>query len=169
MMINLETNLGNIKIKLDEENTPVTAKNFLQYVEAGHYDGTIFHRVIENFMVQGGGFESDMQEKSTRESIDNEADKAKSNKRGTIAMARTMDPNSASAQFFINVSDNKFLDHKSKDANGWGYCVFGEVVEGMDVVEKIKLAKTTSRMGYDDVPVEDVMIVSAKVLEKING
>lgn len=162
-MIILNTNFGTIKIKLDHENTPQTAKNFEKYVKDGFYDNTIFHRVIDGFMIQGGGFEAGMEPKDTRGPIENEADQGKSNKRGTVAMARTSDPHSASAQFFINVKDNDFLDFKAKSPQGWGYCVFGEVVEGMDVVDKIKTVKTTSRHGHQDVPVNDVIIESTSV------
>jgi peptidyl-prolyl cis-trans isomerase B (cyclophilin B) len=162
-MITLETNHGPIVIELDEHATPKTAANFRGYVESGHYDGTIFHRVIDGFMIQGGGFDADMNQKEPKETIQNEANMAKSNRRGTIAMARTMDPHSASAQFFINVKDNTFLDFKAETADGWGYCVFGSVVEGMDVVDKIKAVKTTSRQGHQDVPEEVVVIERAFV------
>jgi len=164
-MVILETNYGPIKIELDHKNTPKTAQNFEQYVKDGFYDGVIFHRVIDGFMVQGGGFTADMEQKPTRATIENEADKGKSNKVGTIAMARTSDPHSASAQFFINVNDNKFLDFKSKAADGWGYCVFGEVVDGMNVIEKIAKVETTSRRGHQDVPVDEVIIQSARIEE----
>lgn len=157
-MITLKTNMGDIKLKLDFENTPNTANNFLQYAKQGFYDDTIFHRVIDGFMIQGGGFEAGMKEKDTNAPIENEADKGGKNNRGAIAMARTMDPHSASAQFFINVKDNDFLNHTSKDMHGWGYCVFGNVVEGMDVVDKIKAVETTKKAAHDDVPVEDVII-----------
>lgn len=157
-MVTLETNYGNIKIELDTKNTPKTVEDFLSYAKSGFYNGTIFHRVIGNFMIQGGGFTPDMTQKDTNAPIKNESDKGKSNKRGTVAMARTSDPDSATSQFFINTVDNNFLDFKSKTANGWGYCVFGEVVEGMDVVDKIKNVKTTSKFGYQDVPVDDVII-----------
>jgi peptidyl-prolyl cis-trans isomerase B (cyclophilin B) len=157
-MIIIQTNLGNIELTLDNENTPKTSANFLEYVKTGFYDGTIFHRVIKGFMIQGGGFESGMQPKRENASIENEADKSLSNKRGTIAMARTSDPHSATTQFFINVADNLFLDHTSKDIDGWGYCVFGEVIKGMDVVDAIQQVKTTMRAGHQDVPVEDVII-----------
>jgi peptidyl-prolyl cis-trans isomerase B (cyclophilin B) len=162
-MIVLETNFGVIKIKLDEENTPITAKNFLAYVESGFYNNTVFHRVMDGFMIQGGGFESGMIQKTVGEPITNEADKGGSNKRGTLAMARTSDPESATAQFFINVKDNTFLDFKSKTADGWGYCVFAEVVEGMDTVDKIKVLKTTAKSGHHDVPEEDVIIETARI------
>jgi peptidyl-prolyl cis-trans isomerase B (cyclophilin B) len=162
-MFTIKTNLGEIKVKLDKENTPKTAENFEEYVKSDFFNGTIFHRIIDGFMVQCGGFEPGMQHKSSGIPIENEADKGGKNKRGTLAMARTSDPHSASSQFFINVADNAFLDFKSKDMNGWGYCVFGEVLEGMDIVDKMKAVKTTSRSGHQDVPVEDVLIT--EVLE----
>ncbi|EGH00258.1 Peptidyl-prolyl cis-trans isomerase ppiB [gamma proteobacterium IMCC2047] len=164
-MIILHTNLGDIHINLNEEKAPVSSQNFIDYVNDGFYNGTIFHRVIKNFMIQGGGFEAGMQEKSTRNPIENEANNGLSNMRGTIAMARTMVPHSATAQFFINLEDNTFLDHSSETAEGWGYAVFGEVVEGMDVVDKIREATTTTRMGHQDVPVDDIIIESAEVVE----
>lgn len=164
-MIILETNHGNIKLELDHTNTPKTAENFENYVKSGFYDGTIFHRVINNFMIQGGGFEPGMQQKKTQKPIENEADKGGANKRGTIAMARTSDPHSATAQFFINVKDNDFLNHKSQTPDGWGYCVFGHVVEGLDVVDKIKAVATTYRMGHQDVPVDDVVIEKMTIAE----
>ncbi|NNM59286.1 MAG: peptidyl-prolyl cis-trans isomerase [Legionellales bacterium] len=160
-MIVLYTNFGKISIELDEVNTPKTAKNFLDYVKSGYYDGTVFHRVINDFMIQGGGFAPGMETKKHKDAIENEADKGQPNKRGTIAMARTSDPHSASAQFFINVADNTFLNHRAKTPDAWGYCVFGHVVEGMDVVDKIKTVKTGSRHGHQDVPVEDVVIDKA--------
>lgn len=163
-MIILETSLGPITIALDFDNTPVTAENFKRYAEEGYYNGTIFHRVINGFMIQGGGFDADMHQKETHASIKNEANKGGKNKRGTLAMARTSDPHSASAQFFINVVDNDFLNFKSETENGWGYCVFGNVVDGMDVVDKIKAVSTTNRMGHQDVPVNPVTI--EKVLMK---
>lgn len=162
-MIVFKTSLGDVKIALDFDNAPVTAKNFQQYVEEGFYEGTIFHRVIKGFMVQGGGFSSGMGEKETRESIQNEANNGLSNKRGTLAMARTQDPHSASAQFFVNLVDNDFLDFKGESTQGWGYCVFGEVVEGMDIVDKMTLVDT-GRMGHhDDVPKEEIIVESASV------
>jgi len=164
-MILLQTNLGDIKLELDYDKAPETAKNFEQYVRDGFYDGLIFHRVIPNFMVQGGGFEPGMQPRKTREPIQNEADNGLSNKAGTIAMARTMDPHSATAQFFINVEDNGFLDHSGKNAEGWGYCVFGKVVEGMDTVNKIRATRTTMTAGHQDVPQQDIVIEKAEVLE----
>jgi peptidyl-prolyl cis-trans isomerase B (cyclophilin B) len=157
-MITLHTNHGEIKIELDTENTPKTAENFREYAEKGFYNGTIFHRVIKNFMIQGGGFESGMKQKSVNAPVQNEAKNAKKNKRGTLAMARTSDPHSATAQFFINVVDNDFLNFKSTAPDGFGYCVFGEVVEGMDVVDKIKAVSTATRGGHQDVPVDDVII-----------
>ncbi len=162
-MITLKTNLGDITIELDTEKAPATSENFTQYVKDGHYDGTIFHRVINNFMVQGGGFEAGMQEKETRAPIQNEANNGLSNLTGSIAMARTMEPHSASAQFFINIADNKFLDHPGQD--GWGYCVFGKVTDGMDVVNNIKGVETGFKGGHQDVPVEDVVIIKAEVTE----
>ena len=164
-MIKLHTNHGVISINLFEDKAPLTAANFTQYVKDGHYDNVIFHRVISNFMIQGGGFAPGMKEKATRASIKNEADNGLSNKSGTLAMARTNEPHSASAQFFINVKDNDFLDHSSKTAQGWGYCVFGEVVEGMDIVEKIKAVATGSKGGHQDVPLEDVIIERAEIVE----
>jgi peptidyl-prolyl cis-trans isomerase B (cyclophilin B) len=166
-MVILQTNYGDITLELDTEKTPDTVKNFLSYINSGFYDGTIFHRVINGFMIQGGGFKKKMKQKKTEHPIKNEADKASYNNIGTIAMARTNDPHSATAQFFINVADNKFLDHRSKTEDGWGYCVFGKVIGGMDVVEKIKAVKTTHRAGHDDVPVEDVIIL--KAFEKLEG
>lgn len=157
-MITLQTNHGDITIQLDFERTPETAKNFLKYAKEGYYDQTIFHRVINNFMIQGGGFEAEMKEKNKQPAIKNEADLGEANKRGTIAMARTPDPHSASTQFFINVKDNDFLNFKDKSPNGWGYCVFGHVTDGMEVVDKIKAVSTTSRAGHQDVPVENVVI-----------
>lgn len=163
-MIKLHTNFGVITLKMHEDKAPETVANFEQYVKDGHYDGTIFHRVINGFMIQGGGFEPGMKQKSTRAPIKNEADNGLANKKGTIAMARTMDPHSASAQFFINVADNSFLNHTSKTSQGWGYAVFGEVVEGMDVIDKIKTVKTGNRSGHGDVPTEDVLIEKAEFI-----
>lgn len=163
-MIRLETNFGNIDIELDYKNAPVTAENFEQYVKDGHYDGLIFHRVIPGFMIQGGGFKPGMDEVPTRDPIRNEANNGLSNEKYTISMARTMDPHSASAQFFINVAGNKFLDFKSETMNGWGYAVFGKVVAGFDAVDKIAAVRT-GRVGYyDDVPNEDVIIKKAEVI-----
>lgn len=166
-MVTLKTNFGDIVIELDHENTPKTAENFLTYAKNGFYNGTIFHRVIKNFMIQGGGFEVGMQQKSTMASIENEADKGGSNQKGAIAMARTSDPHSASTQFFINVVDNKFLNFTAKTQQGWGYCVFAKVISGMDIVDKIKAVTTTSRAGHNDVPVDDVVIEDVVVEEEI--
>jgi peptidyl-prolyl cis-trans isomerase B (cyclophilin B) len=163
-MIKLNTNFGVITLELDHEKAPKTAANFEQYVRDGFYDGTIFHRVINGFMIQGGGMTPGMNEKATRDPIENEADNGLSNERGSIAMARTMDPHSASAQFFINVSNNTFLNHTAKSADGWGYAVFGKVTEGMDVVDKIKETATGNAGYHQDVPVEDVIIESAEVI-----
>lgn len=164
-MIILHTNHGDITIELNHEKAPNTAANFEQYVRDGFYNGVIFHRVIDGFMIQGGGFEPGMVSKETGDTIENEADNGLSNTTGSIAMARTMDPHSASAQFFINVSDNTFLDHTAKTMEGWGYAVFGQVVEGMDAVNAIKGVSTTMRAGHQDVPAEDVIIESAEVVE----
>lgn len=163
-MILLKTNFGDITLELNHEKAPNTAKNFENYVKDGFYDGLIFHRVISNFMIQGGGFDADMQQKAANAPIENEADNGLSNEVGSIAMARTMDPHSASAQFFINVKDNGFLDHTAKTMEGWGYAVFGKVVEGMDVVEKIKAVPTTMKAGHQDVPSEPVIIESATIV-----
>ncbi|MDN3554999.1 peptidylprolyl isomerase [Halomonas maura] len=162
-MIILQTNFGDITIALNHEKAPKTAANFEQYVREGFYDNTLFHRVIDGFMVQGGGFDHDFNQKPTRESIENEADNGLANATGTLAMARTQDPHSASAQFFINVADNDFLNHRGKNIQGWGYCVFGEVVEGMEVVERIKAVPTTRRGMHADVPADDVIIQRAYV------
>ncbi|GGA75750.1 peptidyl-prolyl cis-trans isomerase [Neiella marina] len=164
-MVVLHTTFGDIKLNLFEDKAPKTVANFLSYVKDGFYDNTIFHRVIDNFMIQGGGFAPGMDEKDSGESIQNEANNGVSNKVGTIAMARTMEPHSASAQFFINVADNGFLDFKNESVQGWGYCVFGEVVEGMDVVNKIKAVKTGSFGFHQDVPNEEVLITSATIEE----
>jgi len=162
-MITLKTSMGDIVIELDHEKAPKSCENFEQYVRDGHYDGTIFHRVINNFMIQGGGFTPDMMQKATRDAIENEAANGLSNVTGSIAMARTMAPHSATAQFFINVKDNGFLDHPGQD--GWGYCVFGRVTEGLDVVEKIKAVETTTKAGHSDVPVEPIVIDKAEISE----
>ncbi|WP_126455969.1 peptidylprolyl isomerase [Sulfuriflexus mobilis] len=164
-MINIHTNHGVITLELDAEKAPVTVENFLQYARDGFYDGTIFHRVINGFMIQGGGMEPGMVQKETREPIKNEADNGLSNVLGSIAMARTNDPNSATAQFFINVKDNAFLDHSSPTPQGWGYCVFGKVTEGMDVVDKIKGVATGSGGMHQDVPIEDVIIERVEIVE----
>ncbi|NKB37839.1 MAG: peptidylprolyl isomerase [Gammaproteobacteria bacterium] len=165
MNVRITTSHGEIVLELNAEKAPVTVENFLTYVRDGHYDGTIFHRVIEDFMIQGGGMDQDMNEQPTRESIKNEADNGLSNVDRTIAMARTADPHSASAQFFINTTENAFLDFRSASEDGWGYCVFGKVIEGSDVVEKIEEVDTTSRKGYQDVPEEPVVIQKMEVIE----
>lgn len=168
-MITLHTNFGDIKLELDAEKAPITAKNFEDYCKEGFYNGTIFHRVIDGFMIQGGGMESGLIEKATKAPIKNEANNGLSNLRGTISMARTMDPHSASSQFFINVADNTFLDYRSKTLHGrevvqeWGYAVFGKVVEGMEVVDKIKQVKTGNKGFHQDVPKEDITITSVSV------
>jgi peptidyl-prolyl cis-trans isomerase B (cyclophilin B) len=163
-MVRLHTNYGVIGIELDAERAPETAKNFLSYVTAGHYDNTVFHRVIDGFMVQGGGFEPGMKQKPTQAAVKNEANNGLKNDRYTVAMARTNDPHSATAQFFINVSDNDFLNHTAPTPQGWGYCVFGKVVEGTDVVDRIKGVKTGSSGFHRDVPAEDVVIQRAEVV-----
>lgn len=163
-MILLKTSHGDITLELDYDRAPETANNFEQYVREGFYDGLIFHRVISNFMIQGGGFEPGMTPRKTREPIRNEANNGLSNMAGTVAMARTMDPHSATAQFFINVENNGFLDHTAENAEGWGYCVFGKVVDGMDTVNSIRSVRTTMRAGHQDVPAEDVVIEKAEVI-----
>ena len=162
-MITLHTNFGDIKIKLDFENAPNTAENFMKYVKEGFFEGTVFHRVIDGFMVQGGGFTADMEQKEGHDTIENEANNGLSNKVGTLAMARTQAPHSASSQFFINISDNTFLDFKSETLQGWGYCVFAEVSEGMDIVEKIKNVATGRNGMHQDVPLEPVIIEKVTV------
>ncbi len=164
--VKLETNRGDIILELAPKDAPKTVENFLQYVNDGFYNGTIFHRVIKGFMIQGGGMTTDMVQKPTRASIPNEADNGLKNDRGTVAMARTSDPHSATAQFFINTVDNHFLDFRSKDVKGWGYCVFGKVVKGMQVVDSIENSKTTFKNGMRDVPVDQVVIERATVLEE---
>lgn len=164
-MIKLNTNMGEITIELDFDNAPKTAANFQQYVEDGFYDGKIFHRVIDGFMIQGGGFDADMNEAETRPSIENEADNGLKNDVGTLAMARTNDPHSASSQFFINLVDNGFLNHSGKNPQGWGYAVFAKVADGMDVVEAIKGVATGSSGHHQDVPRENVVIESAVVVD----
>jgi peptidyl-prolyl cis-trans isomerase B (cyclophilin B) len=164
-MIKLHTNFGDIGLELDTEKAPDTVANFLQYVQDGHYDGTIFHRVIDGFMIQGGGFTAGMQQKPTRKPIQNEAHNGLRNVAYSIAMARTPDPHSATAQFFINVADNGFLDYTEPSVQGYGYCVFGRVTEGNDVVDRIRKVKTGMRAGHQDVPVEDVVIERVEVIE----
>lgn len=162
-MITLHTNYGDIELELDFDKAPKSAANFKEYAESGFYDGTIFHRVINNFMIQGGGFTEEMTQKKTRDPIENEADNGLKNNKGTIAMARTMDPHSATAQFFINVADNDFLNHSGKTSQGWGYAVFGKVTKGMEVVDKLKAVKTGSFGPHQDVPVEPVVIERVSV------
>ncbi len=162
--VKMTTSMGDIVIQLNAEKAPKTVANFIKYVQDGFYDGTLFHRVISNFMIQGGGMESGMRQKTTQAPIENEANNGLGNAVGTIAMARTSAPHSATAQFFINVADNKFLNYQNSTVQGFGYCVFGEVVEGMDVVNKIKLVKTGSRFGHQDVPLEDVIIEKAELM-----
>lgn len=163
MAVKLHTNHGVITLELDAEKAPETVKNFIAYVEAGHYDNTLFHRVIDGFMIQGGGFEPGMNQKGTNAPVKNEADNGLKNERGTIAMARTQDPHSATAQFFINVADNDFLNFRAPSAQGWGYCVFGRVTDGMDVVDAIKNVQTRSSGFHQDVPAENVVIERAEV------
>lgn len=162
--VKLTTSFGDIVLELDEVKAPLTVANFVQYVNDGHFDGTVFHRVIDNFMIQGGGFVPGMTQKKTRDNIQNEADNGLKNVAYSIAMARTPDPHSASSQFFINVSDNDFLDFQGKTSQGWGYAVFGKVIEGKEVVDKIKGVKTGTRGFHRDVPVEDVLITKAEVI-----
>lgn len=167
-MIKLETSMGDIVLELDEDKAPKTAANFLQYVKNGYYDGTIFHRVIDGFMIQGGGMDSQMNEKPTGAPIENEADNGQKNQAYTVAMARTMDPHSAKAQFFINVKNNEFLNHTAKTASGWGYAVFGKVAQGRSVVNKIK-GVATGRSGiHDDVPKEPIEIIKAEVVAEMH-
>jgi peptidyl-prolyl cis-trans isomerase B (cyclophilin B) len=163
-MVKLHTNHGVITLELDAAKAPVTVENFLRYVKSGHFNNTIFHRVIDGFMIQGGGFEPGMKQKPTGAQIKNEADNKLKNDKYTVAMARTSDPHSATAQFFINIADNGFLNHTGPNAQGWGYCVFGKVTEGADVVDKIKGVKTANRGGHENVPTEDVIIEKAEVI-----
>ena len=163
-MVKLHTNHGTITLELDAEKAPKTVENFLQYVRDGFFDGTIFHRVIDGFMIQGGGFEPGMTQKPTRDAIENEAANGLKNEAYTVAMARTPNPNSATAQFFINIANNSFLNFTSPTPQGYGYAVFGKVVEGMDVVDKIRKVKTGSRSGHQDVPLEDVVITQAEIV-----
>ena len=161
-VIVLETSLGTVQVELDAEKAPDTVENFLQYVDSGHFDGTVFHRVIPGFMVQGGGFDADMQQKPTRENIQNEAANGLRNDRGTLAMARTSDPHSASSQFFVNVVDNDFLNHTAPNPRGYGYAVFGRVIEGMEVMDEIVAVPTGNKGGHQDVPLEAVVLKTAK-------
>ena len=165
-MIQLETSMGNIILELDAENAPKSSENFIKYVEEGAYDGTIFHRIIDGFMVQGGGFDENMDQRPTHEPIENEADNGLKNDKYTIAMARTADPHSATAQFFINVNDNTFLNHSAKTMQGWGYAVFGKVVDGTDVVDAIKSVPTGTSGFHENVPMEAVVIKKATLIEK---
>ena len=163
--VKLTTNHGDIVIELNAEKAPITVANFIEYVNAGHYTNTVFHRVIKGFMIQGGGFEPGMSQKKTRASIQNEADNGLKNDKYSIAMARTMEPHSASAQFFINASNNDFLNHSGKNVQGWGYAVFGKVTEGQDIVDKIEAVATGSKSGHQDVPKDDVIIEKAEIIE----
>jgi len=164
-MVELKTSMGSIKLRLHADKAPATVENFITYVNDGHFDGTIFHRVINGFMIQGGGFDTTMKQKPTRDPIANEADNGLKNNAYTVAMARTSDPHSATAQFFINVVDNEFLNFKAPTGNGWGYTVFGEVSEGKEVVDKIKAVKTGNQGFHQDVPLEAVLIEKATVIE----
>ena len=159
-MIKISTTFGDITVELNADKAPITVANFLEYVREGLYDGTIFHRVIDNFMIQGGGFDTNMQQRATKAVIENEADNGLRNEFGTLAMSRTMEPHSATAQFFINVSNNEFLNHSGKNMQGWGYAVFGTVIDGTEVLDKIRALPTTSRNGHQDVPVDTVIIES---------
>ena len=163
-MVKIKTNYGELSLELDAEKAPITVANFLEYVQSGFFNNTLFHRVIDSFMVQGGGFEPGMNQKPTRATIKNEADNGLKNDLYTVAMARTSDPNSATAQFFINASNNDFLNYTSPTPQGWGYCVFGKIVEGQDVIDKIRKVRTGSKGGHQDVPLEDVVIESAEVV-----
>ena len=160
--VDLQTSKGTIRVELDEVKAPLSSKNFLAYVDAGHYDGTVFHRVIPGFMIQGGGFEAGMRQKSTNATIQNEANNGLKNDRYTLAMARTSAPHSASSQFFINATDNNFLNFTAETASGWGYAVFAKVVSGSEVVDAIERVKTGGKGGHGDVPLDDVLILSAK-------
>ena len=160
----MTTTVGPITLELDADNAPKTVENFLSYVSSGFYDGTIFHRVIDNFMIQGGGFDADMSQKETEAPIENEANNGLTNLRGTIAMARTQDPHSATAQFFINVNDNDFLNHTGENMQGWGYAVFGKVTDGEEVIEKIRCVQTGGQAGHQDVPVEPIIIESVTLI-----
>jgi len=164
-MVRLHTNFGPITLELDAKAAPDTVANFMQYVRDGHYDGTIFHRVIDGFMIQGGGFTADMEQKATRAPVQNEAANGLKNAAYSIAMARTPNPHSATSQFFINVADNAFLDYREPSASGYGYCVFGKIIEGKDVVDRIRKVRTGMRAGHQDVPVENVVIERAEIIE----
>ena len=164
-IVKIETTMGDITIELDAENAPIGTENFIHYVMDGYFKDTLFHRIIPNFMVQGGGMVEGMQDKPSGDPIENEADNGLKNDRGTLSYARTMDPHSATTQFFINLKDNDFLNHKGKDMQGWGYAVFGKVTDGMDVVDAMAKVETTSRMGHQDVPVDDIKIVKTVLIE----
>jgi peptidyl-prolyl cis-trans isomerase B (cyclophilin B) len=163
--VTISTTVGQMTLELDADNAPKTVENFLAYANSGFYDGTIFHRVINNFMIQGGGFTTDMEQKPTQAPVDNEANNGLKNERGTIAMARTQDPHSATAQFFINVQDNDFLNHTGENMQGWGYTVFGKITQGEDVLDKIRVVQTGSQGGHQDVPTEPIIIESISVTE----
>jgi peptidyl-prolyl cis-trans isomerase B (cyclophilin B) len=163
--VTIATTVGQMTLELDADNAPKTVENFLAYATSGFYDGTIFHRVINNFMIQGGGFTTDMEQKPTQAPVDNEANNGLKNERGTIAMARTQDPHSATAQFFINVQDNDFLNHTGENMQGWGYTVFGKITQGEDVLDKIRCVQTGSQGGHQDVPTEPIIIESISVTE----
>jgi peptidyl-prolyl cis-trans isomerase B (cyclophilin B) len=164
-MVIIRTTFGEIKLELDAEKAPKTVANFLNYAGEGYYDGTIFHRVIDNFMIQGGGFDTDMQQQACGDPVDNEADNGLKNDFGTVAMARTTDPHSATAQFFINVKDNDFLNHSGKSMQGWGYTVFGKVIEGAEVLDKIRAVATGSSNGHQDVPVDPIIIETVQIVD----
>jgi peptidyl-prolyl cis-trans isomerase B (cyclophilin B) len=163
--VTIATTVGQMTLELDADNAPKTVENFLAYANSGFYDGTIFHRVINNFMIQGGGFTTDMEQKPTQAPVDNEANNGLKNERGTIAMARTQDPHSATAQFFINVQDNDFLNHTGENMQGWGYTVFGKITQGEDVLDKIRCVQTGSQDGHQDVPTEPIIIESVSITE----
>ena len=164
-MVIIRTTFGEITVELDSEKAPKTVENFLEYAKEGFYDGTVFHRVIDNFMIQGGGFDTDMVQKACKDPVENEADNGLKNDFGTVAMARTMEPHSATAQFFFNVKDNDFLNHSGKNMQGWGYTVFGKITEGSEVLDKIRAVPTTSRNGHQDVPTDPVIIESVQIVE----
>ena len=164
-MVIINTTFGDIKLELDAEKAPKTVTNFLNYARDGYYDGTIFHRVIDNFMIQGGGFDADMQQQACGDPVDNEADNGLKNDFGTVAMARTTDPHSATAQFFINVKDNDFLNHSGKSMQGWGYTVFGKVIDGSEVLDKIRAVSTGSSNGHQDVPIDPIIIEKVQIVE----
>ena len=168
-IVRLQTNYGDILIEVDTTAAPITGANFLRLVKEGFYDGTIFHRIIDNFMIQGGGFTPDMKQKTAPEKIQNEADNGLKNNRGSIAMARTSDPHSAGSQFFINVVNNDFLNFRAKTADAWGYCVFAHVTEGLDIIDKMKVVKTGSKAGHQDVPLHDVVLEKAEIVKSTDN